>query len=71
MGKRVNVQRMEKERIELLKKWREHPEWSLEEAARQLKVRPSTLRDWKNRYWSKLDTITDSYRIRRKDFQSC
>ncbi|KAG3069803.1 hypothetical protein PI125_g23124 [Phytophthora idaei] len=40
MGKRVNVQRTEKERIELLKKWREHPEWSLEEAARQLKVRP-------------------------------
>ncbi|KAG3134850.1 hypothetical protein PI124_g10473 [Phytophthora idaei] len=71
MGKRVNVQRTEKERIELLKKWREHPEWSLEEAAWQLKVRPSTLRDWKNRYWSKLDSITGSYRIRRKDFQSC
>ncbi|KAG2888396.1 hypothetical protein PC119_g19654 [Phytophthora cactorum] len=66
MGKRVNVQRTEKERIEFLKKWREHPVWSLEEAARQLKVRPSTLLDWKNRYWSKLDSITGSDRICRK-----
>ncbi|KAE9013806.1 hypothetical protein PR003_g13656 [Phytophthora rubi] len=57
MKKRARVQRTLRQRIELLKKWRDNPDWTIEDAVRELGVKESTLRDWKRRYWHRLDEI--------------
>ncbi|KAE9353046.1 hypothetical protein PR003_g4073 [Phytophthora rubi] len=57
MKKRACVQRTLRQRIELLKKWRDNPDWTIVDAVRELGVKESTLRDWKRRYWHRLDEI--------------
>jgi len=66
MSKRECLHRTEKEKVELLKQWKLHPDWTINEASRELGVKEPTLRGWKRRYWQGLDTAVGSERKRRK-----
>ncbi|EEY64338.1 uncharacterized protein PITG_02914 [Phytophthora infestans T30-4] len=66
MAKRVCVQRTEKEKIAITRVWKAHPEWSLEDAVRELCVKPTSLRDMKRQYWDLSDEVVGSERKRKK-----
>ncbi|KAE9357582.1 hypothetical protein PF008_g3100 [Phytophthora fragariae] len=68
MKKRACVQRTLRQRIELLKKWRDNPDWTIVDTVRELGVKESTLRDWKRRYWHRLDKIECDDLMRAKHF---
>ncbi|KAE9060396.1 hypothetical protein PF010_g30233 [Phytophthora fragariae] len=66
MSKRKCVNRTEQEKINLLKEWRDNPEWDIQEASRRLGVKEATLRGWKKLYWHRLDSFVGSKRKRKK-----
>ncbi|EGZ05461.1 hypothetical protein PHYSODRAFT_533938 [Phytophthora sojae] len=67
MKRRVCVNRTEKEKLALLRRWKvDNPDWTLEEAAVEHEVKESTLRGWVKRYWDVCDEEVGSDRKRNE-----
>ncbi|POM75311.1 Cysteine protease family C48 [Phytophthora palmivora] len=54
------------EKLEKLRTWRDHPEWCVCTAARELNAATVSLFGWKKQYWEILDTKVDSKDAARK-----
>ncbi|OWZ14961.1 hypothetical protein PHMEG_00011478 [Phytophthora megakarya] len=62
MSKHTCTQLSMQEKVELLRRWKTNPHWTLQEVAAQLDVKITTLKGWYDRYWDDLDTISVSGR---------